>query len=138
MNWLRTHALEGDPWLLSLLLIIPFVATVLLVPWLLLRLPADYFLQQHRRPLLWGARHPLLRFLVRLLKNLLGVVVILMGVAMLVLPGQGLLTIVLGFLLLEFPGKYRAERWLLSRPLVLRSVNWLRSRRGREALQMGK
>src|SRR5690606_22061621 len=59
-----------NPWLLFLLFVIPFVATLVLVPWLVLRLPAVYFMQEQRQPLLWGARHPLLRLLVRILKNL--------------------------------------------------------------------
>lgn len=135
MDWLGKVA-DFNPWLLFLLLFVPFVATLVLVPWLVIRLPADYFLQEKRQPLLWGARHPVLRFVVRLLKNLLGLVVILMGFAMLVLPGQGVLSIVLGFLLLEFPGKFHMERWLVSRPPVLRAVNWMRERRGREAIRI--
>lgn len=125
-----------NPWLLLLLFLAPFVATLVLVPWLVLRLPADYFLQEQRQPMLWGARHPVLRLLVRILKNLLGLAVMLMGLAMLLLPGQGILSIVLGFLLLEFPGKFRMERWLVSRPPVLHAVNWLRTRRGREPIRV--
>jgi hypothetical protein len=60
----------------------------------------------------------------------------LMGVAMLVLPGQGVLTIITGLLLLDFPGKYRFERWLVRRGPVLRGVNWLRDRAGRQALRL--
>lgn len=136
IDWLGKAAVDLDPWLLFLLLFIPFVATLVLVPWLVVRLPADYFEQPRRRPVLWGARHPALRMLVRLLKNVLGLVVIVMGLAMLVLPGQGLLSIVLGFLLLEFPGKFHFERWLVSRPPVLRAVNWMRERRGKEAIRV--
>ncbi len=51
---------------------------------------------------------------------------------MLVTPGQGLLTLLIGLLLLNFPGKYRLERWLVRRPGVLRTLNWVRRRRGQE------
>ena len=54
---------------------------------------------------------------------------------MLVLPGQGVLTIVIGLLLMEFPGKTRLERWLVGRPSVLEFVNRMRTRRGRPPLQ---
>lgn len=135
-EWLSSTVPDWSPWLLSLLLFLPFLGTLLLVPLLVIRLPADYFTRRRRQPLLWGARHPVPRFLVRLLKNLLGLIVILMGITMLVLPGQGLLSIVLGFLLLEFPGKFRAERWLISRPPVLRTVNWMRAKRGREPIRI--
>lgn len=136
LEWLSSTVPDWSPWLLSLLLFLPFLGTLLLVPLLVIRLPADYFTRRRRQPLLWGARHPVPRFLVRLLKNLLGLIVILMGITMLVLPGQGLLSIVLGFLLLEFPGKFRAERWLISRPPVLRTVNWMRAKRGREPIRI--
>ncbi len=73
-------------------------------------------------------------FLLHLGKNLLGLVVLVIGIAMLVLPGQGVLTIVTGLLLMDFPGKYRFERWLVHQRPVLLGVNWLRGKAGRQAL----
>jgi len=67
-------------------------------------------------------------------KNLLGVLLVIAGLAMLVMPGQGLLTIVAGVLLIDFPGKYCLERWLVTRKTVWRSINWLRKRAGRKPL----
>ena len=58
------------------------------------------------------------------------------GMAMLVLPGQGLLTLLMGFLLLDFPGKYRLEKWLFLRRRVREGVNWLRKRAGSEPLRV--
>lgn len=122
-------------WLL-LLVGLPFVGTLLLVPWLVIQLPADYFHASYRPTLLWGVAHPVLRVLLHLGKNLLGFVVLLMGIAMLVLPGQGVLTIITGLLLMNFPGKYRFERWLVHQKPVLAGVNWLRRMAGREALRL--
>jgi hypothetical protein len=68
-------------------------------------------------------------------KNLLGILLALAGLVMLVVPGQGLLTLVAGLMLVDFPGKYRLERWLATRPPVWRSINWLRRRAGREPLE---
>jgi hypothetical protein len=67
-------------------------------------------------------------------KNLLGCLFVVAGLLMLVLPGQGLLSILIGIILLDFPGKYSVERWLISRPPVLHTVNWLRRRAGRPPL----
>jgi hypothetical protein len=78
----------------------------------------------------------IVRWIIKLVKNLLGVVFILLGLAMLVLPGQGLLTLLIGVLLLNFPGKYRFERWLIQRPSIFRAVAWLRQRAGREQLEI--
>lgn len=121
---------------LVLLVGLPFVGTLVLVPWLVIQLPADYFHESYRPTLLWGVEHPVLRALLHLGKNLLGVIVLLMGVVMLVLPGQGVLTIITGLLLMDFPGKYRFERWLVHRKPVLLGVNWLRQHAGREQLRL--
>jgi len=117
--------------LLSLLL---GVLTLLAVPWVITRLPADYFSRARRDPLRQQARRPLVALLFTLLKNALGLVLAALGIIMLVTPGQGLLTLLVGLLLMNFPGKYRLERWLVSRPGLLRGMNWLRRRSGKEPL----
>jgi hypothetical protein len=112
-----------------------FVATLLAVPWLVARIPADYFTRHHaHQPL--QRRHPLVAAILRISRNLLGVVFIVAGIAMLVLPGQGILTILLGLMLVEFPGKRRFEFALIRRPTVLKAVNWMRRRAGREELEV--
>jgi hypothetical protein len=68
--------------------------------------------------------------LLHIAHNLLGVVLVLLGVAMLVLPGQGLLTLLVGLLLVDFPGKHQLAVRLLSRPKVLSVVNKLRAHKG--------
>ena len=78
--------------------------------------------------------NPLARAILAIAKNALGYVLILTGIAMLVLPGQGILAILAGIALVDFPGKQRLERWIVSRPAVLRSANWLRRRMGRRPL----
>jgi len=67
-------------------------------------------------------------------KNALGYILVVAGIIMLVLPGQGIFTILIGIMLLNFPGKYQLERWLATRGPVLRSINWLRQRAGRAPL----
>jgi hypothetical protein len=54
---------------------------------------------------------------------------------MLLTPGQGLLTLLTGLLLMDFPGKYAMERWLIGHPLMLRAINRLRARYGYPPLQ---
>ena len=114
---------------LALLLLSPLV-----VGWLVIRLPADYFETKHRRLLESWDRHPVFRGVLLVTKNLLGIVLLIAGLAMLFVPGQGLLTIVMGMLLVDFPGKFRVERWLVTRRQVWRSINWLRKRAGRPVL----
>ena len=103
-------------------------ASVLALPWVLGALPADWFVRpaEARR----HGRHPLLRLALALARNLLGWLLVVAGLAMLVLPGQGLLTVGLGLLLLDLPGKRRVELRVLRRPAVRRLVDGIRRRRG--------
>jgi hypothetical protein len=112
-----------------------FVLTPVAVAWAVVRLPADYFRHRKGEPLATYQRHPAVRLLLFITKNLVGIVLLIAGLAMLVLPGQGLLTIVVGLILIDFPGKLRLERWMATRPPVWRSLNWLRRRAGRAELK---
>lgn len=132
LAWLEEH----DTLLLGIAgaSLVMFVATILAVPWMLLRIPPDYFTHPHRPAGFGAGSHPLLRWTLRILKNAFGGVCVLAGIAMLVLPGQGLLTMLIGVLLIEFPGKYPLERRLIARPRLFRTLNRFRQKRGREPL----
>jgi len=113
---------------------ITFIGSLLVVPMLVSRIPDDYFSHERRERTEWAEHHPVIRMTLIVAKNLFGYVIILMGIAMLVLPGQGLLTMIIGVMLINFPGKYRLERWLVSRKPILRSINWLRKKTGHAPL----
>jgi hypothetical protein len=70
------------------------------------------------------------------LKNACGIVFLIAGIAMLILPGQGFLTVLIGVMLVNFPGKYRLERRFIRIRPVARSINWIRSRAGQPPLRM--
>jgi len=112
---------------LSLLLL---VATLVAVPVVVTRLPADYFARERRRRWRAGTAHPALALVLAIIKNGVGLLLVVLGAIMLVTPGQGVLTLLVGLLLMNFPGKYRLERWLVRRPGVLGTLNWLRRRKG--------
>ncbi|MBL1216892.1 MAG: hypothetical protein D8M59_05290 [Planctomycetes bacterium] len=118
-------------WLWGAALVL-FVVTLAAIPWLIARLPCDYFIRprRHARDLTIGA------WGVLVFRNLVGLVLVLLGFAMLVLPGQGILTILIGLGFLQFPGRRRLERWLVSKKSVHRSMNWIRAKAGREPLQL--
>ena len=104
-----------------------FIVSLAVIPWLVTKIPADYFHEEHRRAGLSDNRSLLLQLLL-VFKNLCGCLLIALGLVMLVLPGQGLLTIIIGLFLMNFPGKYKLERTLVSRPKVLSSLNWVRAK----------
>ncbi|MEM9301731.1 MAG: PGPGW domain-containing protein [Pseudomonadota bacterium] len=129
-DWLTQDVLWG----LAVGSAVMFVGSLLTVPWLVARIPADYFVLTERHRIAALAHRPLLRGVLRILANALGIILILAGIAMLVLPGQGILTIIMGLVLTDFPGKYRFERWLVSFEAVHRPINALRHRAGRQPL----
>ena len=106
------------------------VATVVGVPWVVTRLPHDYFARAERMTWRKSFDGSILTVILLALKNLLGLLLVALGLIMLVTPGQGILTLLIGLMLMNFPGKYQMERWLVSRRGVLRGLNWLRHRRG--------
>lgn len=125
----RLSAPESFLWIVGLSVVM-FLGTVFGVPMFLARLPEDYLHRRARREVSRGARLPrsIAQICFAILRNTLGLGLVLLGLLMLVLPGQGILTIVVGLMLLDFPGKYRLERWLLTRPSVLNAINVLRRR----------
>ena len=110
--------------------VIAFVGTLIAIPAILIRLPPDYFKNHHHKP--WFANHhPVIRTLGLLVKNLTGIIFFLAGIAMLFLPGQGLLTMLLGILFIDFPGKHRLEQKLIQHPQVLKAINAFREKSGK-------
>lgn len=125
---------EALLWTLGLVSLVTFFASLLIIPWLVVRIPVDYFASSKRHFLPVADHHLVIRWFLFMIKNLAGVVFIILGIGMLVLPGQGLLTILLGIIFLNFPGKYRLERWFIRLGPVHRAVDWLRRRAGRKPL----
>ena len=120
-------------WLAGISLV-SFVAGLMLVPVFIARIPPDYFSHPHRHLLSADARHPLIRLLLAGLKNLLGAALAFAGLIMLFTPGQGLLTLLVGLMLMNYPGKFALERWFIARPHILPAINWLRTRHGHPPL----
>lgn len=128
-DWLSAHE-ALVPWMLGFSLAL-FVIGMITVPLIVVGLPETYFARTQRTPLPWWRRHRLVQVPLLIVKNLVALALIVLGITMLVLPGQGLLTILIGVLLLDFPGKYRLERWLIGRPRVLALLNRVRRAAGR-------
>jgi hypothetical protein len=135
LNWLSEY--QTLLWLLAAASLVIFLANLVAIPAIVVRIRPDYFAHEHRPPSRWAKRSAPVRAVMLIAKNVLGLVLIIAGMVMLGLPGQGLLTMLVGFLLIDFPGKYRFERWLVSRGPICRPINWLRRRAGREPLLTG-
>ncbi len=111
--------------------LVTFAGTLILLPFLLIRIPEDYFI---------GPRHAgaeagrVERILFHTIKNLLGVVFLAMGFIMLFIPGQGLLTIMAGLWMLDIPGKRRMEIRLIRIHSVYKGIDLIRKKAGRPSL----
>jgi hypothetical protein len=116
-------------WLAALSIVL-FIGTLIAIPFILVRLSADYFDLRVPRPWMQD-HHPVLRIVGHLVKNVIGTVFLLAGFLMLFLPGQGVLTMLIGVSMLDFPGKRKLEAKLISQPAVLSVVNSMRKRRGK-------
>lgn len=103
-----------------------FVGTLIAIPVILVRVPDDWFVRPHCTRSL-----P-----VKVARGAIGVVLIAFGIAMLVLPGQGVLTILVGLGVLDLPFKHRLMAKILSNPKVHRAIDKLRRKAGRGSLQL--
>lgn len=107
--------------------VVGFVGSLIAIPLILVRLPPDYF--DTRVPRHWMKdHHPVLRVIGLVAKNVIGVVFFLAGFAMLFLPGQGILTILIGVSLMDFPGKQLLEAKLIGQRTVLNAINAMRKK----------
>lgn len=119
---------------LVILSVLFWIGTIVVVPLVVVYLPVDYLTNEaastlkHRLPAAW--RYPYL-----IVKNIFGAIFILAGIAMLVLPGQGILTLVLGIGLISFPGKHRLIQRVFGRRRILKILNRWRARAGRPPME---
>jgi Putative transmembrane protein (PGPGW) len=113
--------------------LIAFVTTLVAIPFILIRLPANYFDVRVQRTWMQG-HHPALRLIGQIVKNVAGFIFLLAGLSMLILPGQGVLTILIAISLLDFPGKQQLEAKIIGQRPVLNAVNALRGKFGRPPL----
>jgi hypothetical protein len=136
LDWLR--AKETLAWWLIGLSITTFVGSLIAVTVLIVRMPADYFTHTKKPADSWRSRHPLTRGTILVLKNLLGFVLVLAGLIMSIppIPGQGVLTILIGLSLLNFPGKKNLELRIARTAPVRSAIDWIRAKYHRPPLQI--
>jgi len=124
--------------LLGSLSIFILIISVFMMVLIISFLPEDYFKSENRNLIssVQNSRYPLLKLLVLITKNFFGVLLLLSGILMLVLPGQGILTIITGLVFMDYPGKYKFERKLLRQKGVINSINLIRSRLSKPSLKV--
>lgn len=130
-QWIETY--EGLLQWMFVFSVAAFVIGIVLVVIGIVYLPVDYFSFKYK-PFSRKISNRLLRRSYLVVKNGVGLFVIVTGLAFLILPGQGILTIVIGISLTDFPGKHKVVRYLAGKSPLLRGANWLRSKAGKRPL----
>ena len=113
---------------LALTSLVTFFLSLLIIPLIISNLPAHCFLDTDPRPR--ENRISAYRLTLHLLRNIGGMLLLIAGTAMLFLPGQGILTILIGLALLSFPCKQKIFNYLIHKPAVQRSLDWIRKKSG--------
>lgn len=116
---------------LTLFSVITFFMSLLFIPWIISRLSPTYFLKLTKTQSVRGTASGRSLLLI-VLQNILGIIVLIAGIAMLFLPGQGLLTILLGLLLISLPGKKKMIISLIARPGIRNSMDWIRKKSAKQ------
>ena len=120
-------------WLGSISFLV-FIFSLISIKWLVALIPSDYFIEDKRNK--YQSSYPLTWFISIIIKNIVGYILIIGGILMLVLPGQGLFTIIIGLMLSNYPGKYFIERKFIAIPSVLKTINWLRKKSNKPPLKV--
>jgi len=120
-------------WLATISLFV-FIFSLISIKWLVALIPTNYFIKKNM--VKSKKSYSFIWLISVIVKNLIGYTLILGGLLMLVLPGQGLFTILMGLVLSNYPGKYNIERKFISIPSVLRTVNWLRKKSNKPPLEI--
>jgi hypothetical protein len=127
MNLLTDNLNEVLKWC-AIVSVITFVGSLIIIPWIIIRLPSDFFIT---RKTIWnGAKrhHPALFIALLIIKNCIGILLLATGTIMLVMPGQGLLTIAIGIGMINFPRKHIFLSRIVQYPSVLKTLNWIRKK----------
>ena len=115
--------------------IVIFMVSLIGIPWILIHLPSDYF--DMRVPRQWMKNyHPILRLASLIIKNIAGIMFFIAGFLMLFLPGQGLLTMLIGISLIDFPNKRKVEIKIVRQHMILHTINTMRQKFNRVPLTL--
>ena len=117
------------------LFLVTFVASLAITAWAIVRLPANYFHSGHAREF-WTDQPAAIRWAGVVAKNVAGLLLVILGVILSLpgVPGQGLLTILLGLVLMDIPGKRPWEKRLVRLTTVRQAIDGLRARYGKAPL----
>ena len=117
---------------LGLLSFLIFIFSLVSIKWLVALIPSDYFV--YKKDSKFKSKYPFTWLISMIIKNIIGYLLIIGGILMLLLPGQGLFTIFIGLMMSNYPGKYYIEKKFIAIPSILKTINWLRKQSNKEPI----
>ncbi len=127
----------GQVLIFACLFLISIAFSFLVIGIVMVKIPANYFSSHYQQDFLPNSRW-IVRWGAVVAKNLFGVFLVLLGIVLSLpgVPGQGILTILLGLIMLDIPGKRPLEARIIKRPAVRDAINKLRARYNKPPLEL--
>jgi len=131
--WIKAHKLFVIGITIFSLILLAF--SVFMIPVFIVNLPRDYFKKPKKqsRP---SFLNPTVYIVLLVFKNILGVVLMLLGLIMLVLPGQGIITMLIGLMIIDFPGERKLLIYILRKTNAVKVMNWLREKNNKPPFEL--
>lgn len=125
-DWFKVHGTLL--WILSAVSFAAFLGTLALIPYFIVRIPEDYFIREHGDREKSLVKRSVAHIIYLIVKNMVGIVLVIVGFVMFFIPGQGVITMLIGIMLMNFPGKRTLAVAIVSQPTIFRSINWTRAK----------
>lgn len=126
MEFLKPYSLYIE--ILGGLSALTFLGSLIVIPWIISKMPEDYFVRHRKLVEERHEKHPVAARFIFFIRNTSGVFFLFAGILMLFLPGQGIVTILIGICLTDFPRKHKIVDYLITRQRVTRILNWIRKK----------
>jgi len=111
----------------AIVFVVSVSLSLIIVGIVMVKIPENYFSSHYQHDFLPNSSW-LTRWGAVVAKNIAGLALVIAGIVMLVGPGQGILTILIGLILMDIPGKRPLEARLIKRPIILAAVNNFRAK----------
>jgi hypothetical protein len=130
LNWIDTHSsVLVYAGLFSFLMTLTAAVSV---PFIINMLSDDYFIKEKRRSNIKTIPEYFILIISLVIKNTIGILLFISGFAMLFMPGQGLLTLFISFLFIDYPGKWKLQRRVVRNREIHNALNWIRRKGGKD------
>ena len=119
------------------LFLVSLILSFIAIGVVMVKIPANYFSSHYKQDFLPGS-HWTVRWGAVIVKNIFGLFLIVLGILLSLpgVPGQGILTILLGLIMIDIPGKRPIEARIIKRPTVLAAMNNLRAKYNKPPLEL--